>query len=88
MLLIYHCPAHVFCSFHFSLSALHQLQTLSYLQQFLVPLWFPLSDVVITKGAMPSHWAFPFQGSGYPYHSVESGQALCMVLALLYKTLR
>ena len=39
---------------------------LSQLQQSPVPLGFPLPDVVITKDAVPNHWAFYFQGSGLP----------------------
>ena len=38
----------------------------SHLQQSLVPLQFPLLDVVIATDAMPTHWAFYFQGSGSP----------------------
>ena len=30
------------------------------------PLQFPLPDVVIATDAMPSHWAFYFQGSRVP----------------------
>ena len=36
------------------------------LQQSPVPLQFPLPDVVIATDAMPTHWAFYFQGSGLP----------------------
>ena len=31
-----------------------------------VPLQFPLPNVVIVTDAMPTHWAFYFQGSGLP----------------------
>ena len=36
------------------------------MQQSLVPLQFPLPDVVFATDAMPTHWAFYFQGSGLP----------------------
>ena len=39
---------------------------LSHLQQSPVPLQFPLPDVVIATDAIPTHWAFYFQGSGLP----------------------
>ena len=51
---------------HFSLSLLCQLEQLSHLQQSPIPLQFPLPDVVIATDAMPTHWAFYFQGSGLP----------------------
>ena len=66
MLHVYHSPTHLFSHVHFPLSTLHQLEQLSDLQQSLVPLPFPLPDVVIANDAMPSHWAFYFQGSGLP----------------------
>ena len=56
----------LFSSVHFSFSALHQLEQLSHLQQSPVPMQFPLPDVVIAIDAMPTHWAFYFQGSGLP----------------------
>ena len=66
MLSVYHSPTQLFSHVHFSLSSLCQLQQLSNLQQSLVPLQFPLSDVVIATDATPTHWAFYFQGSGLP----------------------
>ena len=66
MLHVYHSPTQLFCQVHFSLSSLHQLEWLSQLQQSPVPLQFPLPDVVIATNAMPTHWAFYFQGSGLP----------------------
>ena len=48
------------------LSSLHQLEQLSHLQQNLVPLQFPLPDMVIATDATPTHWTFYFQGSGLP----------------------
>ena len=50
----------------FSLSCLCQLEWLAHLQQSLVPLQFPLPDVVIATDATPTYWAFYFQGSGSP----------------------
>ena len=66
MLTVYHSPAHLFSPVHFSHSSLCQLEWLSQLQQSPVPLQFPLLDVVIATDAMPTHWAFYFQGSGLP----------------------
>ena len=66
MLHVYHSPTHLFSHVHFSLSSLHQLEQLAHLQQSPVPLQFPLPDVVIATDAMPTHWAFYFQGSGLP----------------------
>ena len=66
MLHDYHSPTHLFSWVQFSLSLLHQLEWLSQLQQSPVPLQFPLPDVVIATDAMPTHWAFYFQGSGLP----------------------
>ena len=66
MLTVYLSPTHLFSPVHFSFSALHQLKWLSHLQQSPVPLQFPLPDVVIATDAMPTHWAFYFQGSGLP----------------------
>ena len=59
-----HLLSHIFC-FHLSFPALHQLQSLSWLQS-LVPLQIPLPDVVIPTDATPNHLAFDFQGSGLP----------------------
>ena len=66
MLHVYNSPTHLFSHVHFSLSSLHQLEQLFHLQQSPVPLQFPLHDVVIATDAMPTHWAFYFQGSGLP----------------------
>ena len=46
MLTVYHSPTHLFSSVHFSISVLSQLEQLSHLHQTLVPLQFPLPDVV------------------------------------------
>ena len=51
-------------SFHLSLPAQHQFWRLSQLQQSVVPLQFPLTEVVVTSSATPPSWAFYFQGSG------------------------
>ena len=66
MLHVYHSPTHLFSWVLFSLSSLHQLEQLSHLQQSPVPLQFPLPEVVIATVAMPTYWAFSFQGSGVP----------------------
>ena len=66
MLHVYHSPTHLLSWVHFSLSLLHQLEQLSHLQQSPVPLQSPLPDVVIATDAMPTHWAFSFQGSILP----------------------
>ena len=66
MLHVYHSPTHLFSWVHFPLSSLCQLEQLSQLQQSPIPLQFPLPDVVITTDAMPTYWAFYFQGSGFP----------------------
>ena len=66
MLTVYQSPTHLFSPVHFSFSSLCQLEQLSHLQQSPVPLQFPLPDVVIATDAMPTHWAFYFQGSGLP----------------------
>ena len=63
---VYHSPNQLFSHIHFALSLLHQLEQLLHLQQSPVPLQFPLPDVVIATDAMPTHWAFYFQGSGLP----------------------
>ena len=64
MLTVYHSPIHLFSPIHFSYSTLHQLEQLSHLQQNPVPLQFPLPDGVIATDAMPTNWAFYFQGPG------------------------
>ena len=69
---VYHFPTYLFSPVHFSFSALCQLERLSHLQQSQVPLQFPLPDVVIATDAMPTHWAFYFQGSGLPLLVSES----------------
>ena len=66
MLPVYHSPTQLFSCVHFSLSSLCQLEQLTHLQQSLVPLQFPLPDVVIATDAMPTHRVFYFQGSGLP----------------------
>ena len=65
MLHVYHSPTHLFSQAHFSISSLHQLEQFSHLQYRLVPLQFPLPDMVIVTGATPTHWDFYFQGSGF-----------------------
>ena len=64
-LTVYCFPAHWFSSVQFSFSALHQPEQLSNLWQSLVPLQFPLPDLVIATDAMPSHWAHYCQGSRF-----------------------
>ena len=66
MLSVYHSPKQLFLHVLFSLSSLCQLEWLSNLQKSLVPLQFPLPDVVIATDATPTHWAAYFQGSGLP----------------------
>ena len=66
MLHVYHSPTQLFLHVHFSLSSLHQLEWLAHLQQSPIPLQFLLPYVVIATDAMPTHWAFYFQGSGLP----------------------
>ena len=66
MLTVYHSSTHLFSHVHFFLSSLCQLEQLSHLQQSPVPLQFPLPDVVIATEAMPTHWAFYFQGFSLP----------------------
>ena len=66
MLCVYHSPTQLFSCVHFSLSSLHQLEWLAHLQQSMVPLQFPLPDVVIVTDATLTHWAFYFQGSALP----------------------
>ena len=65
-LCVYHSHAQLFSYVHFFLPSLHQLEWLAHLQQSPVPLQYPLPDVVIATDAMPTHWAFYFQGSGLP----------------------
>ena len=68
MLTVYPSPTHLFSPIPVqSLSLLHQLEQLSHLQQSPVPLQFPLPDVFIATDAIPTHWAFYFQGSGLPF---------------------
>ena len=50
-------------TFHFQLYVNWKL---SHLQQNAVHLQLPIPDVVIATDAMPTHWAFYFQGSGLP----------------------
>ena len=66
MLHVYHSPNQLFSCIHFFLSMLCQLEQLSHLQQSPVPLQFSVPDVVIATDAMPTHWAFYFQGPGLP----------------------
>ena len=66
MLHVYHSPNHLFSYIHFPLSSIHQLEQLPHLQQSLVPLQFPLPDVIIATDTMSTHWAFYFQGSDLP----------------------
>ena len=66
MLHIYHSPTQLFSCVHFSFSSLCQLEQLAHSQHCLVPLQFPLPDVVIATDATPTHWAFYFQGSRLP----------------------
>ena len=82
MLTVYHSPIHLVSPVYFSFSALYQLEQLSHLQHTQVPLQFPLPDVVIATDAMPTHWAFYFQGSGLPYQLVDPGLVLCVGLIL------
>ena len=77
MLNVYHSPAHLFCSFHFSLPALHQLKILSQLQQSPVTSQFPLLDVVNGIDATPNHCAFYFRVLGCLYPLMDPGQILC-----------
>ena len=67
---VYHSPAQLFCSFDLSLSALHQLQRLSQLQQSQLPMWFPLSDMAIATVVI-GH--FIFRVVDYPYLAQEPG---------------
>ena len=80
MLTVYHSLAHLFSPVYFSVSALHQQEWLSHLQQSPAPLQFPLPDVVIATDAMPTHWATHFQGSGLPL-SVSGSQSASMCRA-------
>ena len=66
MLTINHSLAHLFSSVQFSFFTLNQHEWLSLLQNSQVPLKFLLPNMVIATDAMPSHWAFYFQGSGLP----------------------
>ena len=64
MLCVFHSPTQLFSCVYFSLSSLCQLEWLTHWQQSLVPLQFPLPDVVIATDATPTHGVFYFQGSG------------------------
>ena len=55
-----------FCTLGLPCTAVGELQWLSQLQQFWVPLMFPLLDVVVFMIAIPSSWTFCFHGSGLP----------------------
>ena len=66
MLHVYHSPMQLFSCVHLSLFSLCQLEWLANLQQSPIPLQFPLPDVVIATDAIPTHWAFYFQGSALP----------------------
>ena len=88
MLHIYHSPTQLFSCVHFSLSSLCKLELLAHLQQSLVPLQFPLPDVVIATDATPTHWAFIFRDLGYLYCLVVSGQVPCVRLILPCRSLR
>ena len=59
-------PPIYFHMFIFPIPPYISWEWLAHLQQSRVPLQFPLSDVVIATDAMPTHWAFYFQGSGLP----------------------
>ena len=86
MLHVYHSPTDLFLCVHFSLSSLHKLEWLAHLQQSPGPLQFPLCDVVIATDAMPTHWAFYFQGSGLLLSVSGSWMAsLCRVHIALQK---
>ena len=58
MLNVYHSTANKFLSYQPSPPVLHQLWRLSQLQQSLVPLQFPLPDMVITRDAIPNFSGF------------------------------
>ena len=68
----HHSPTHLCSHVHFSFSSLCQLDQLSHLQQSPFPLQFPLPDVDIATDAVPTHWAFYFQGCGLPLLVSES----------------
>ena len=70
-----HSPTHLF--FFVFLFSLCQLQSFSQLWQSLVPMWFPLPDVVITTDAMYHCMVFYFQGSGVFISFVVPGLVLC-----------
>ena len=55
MLNVYYSLPPLYCSFHLSFPALHQLQNLSQLQQSPISLQFPHPDVVIATDVMPKY---------------------------------
>ena len=67
MLSVYHSPTQLFVHVFIFLFPLfvNWNGCLTY-NKVLVPLHFPLPDVVIATDATPTHWAFYFQGSGLP----------------------
>ena len=81
---VYHSPAHLFLSFHFSLPVQCQLLKLSHLQHNPVPLQFPLPDVVIVTGATPHPWTLYFQGCSLPasFCDTTSGSMCKIYIAL------
>ena len=83
-------PLHLFILvFIFPSSSLHQLEQLSHLQQSPFPLQFPLLDEVIATDAMPTHWAFYFQGIWFTFiRLVDAGQVLCVGLILPCRSFR
>ena len=66
MLTVYHLPTHLFSPFYFYFSALNRLEQLPHFQQSAVSLQCQVPDVVIATDAMPTYWAFYFQGSCLP----------------------
>ena len=71
----------LFCSLILYFTFFSHLTTLEVVSTAadLVPLQFPLSDVITTADAMPSHLPFHFSVLGYPY-SEEIGQVLCVIV--------
>ena len=65
----------IFSFLHLSLAA----QQLSHLQQCLLPLQFPLPDVVTTTDTMPFHWAFYKLDSGLPVSCGYCSVSMCKV---------
>ena len=68
MLCVYHSPTQLFSHIHFSLSFLCQLEWLSHLQWSLVPLQFPLPDVIIATDA-PHSKGLLFSGISFTFIS-------------------